>query len=124
MVRLLLTSAGILAALGVAAGAFASHALKGSLSEKALGIFETATRYQMYHALGMGLVALLIAQGGSLAPLTLAGWAFGVGILLFSGSLYALSLTDIRLLGAITPLGGAAFLIGWIAVAWAGWQWR
>jgi uncharacterized membrane protein YgdD (TMEM256/DUF423 family) len=126
MVRFLLLMAGILGGTSVAAGAFASHALRGSLSERALEIFETAARYQLSHALALGLVAVLMMQGEvqTIAPLTAAGIAFLAGIAIFSGSLYALSLTDIRILGAITPLGGVALLIGWAALAWAGWQWR
>ena len=126
MVRFLLLMAGILGGTSVVAGAFASHALRGSLSERALEIFETAAHYQMAHALALGLVAMLMMQGGvqTIAPLTAAGIAFLAGIAIFSGSLYALSLTDIKILGAITPLGGVAFLIGWVALAWAGWQWR
>ncbi|NJL98043.1 MAG: DUF423 domain-containing protein [Synechococcaceae cyanobacterium SM2_3_2] len=126
MVRFLVLMAGILGGTSVAAGAFASHALRGSLSERALEIFETAARYQMAHALALGLVAVLMMQGGvqTIAPLTVAGIAFLAGIAIFSGSLYALSLTDSRILGAITPLGGVAFLIGWVALGWAGWQWR
>lgn len=125
MVNFLLLMAGILGGTAVAAGAFASHALRGSLSQGALELFETAARYQMIHALALGLVALLLLQAGiqTVAPLTAAGVAFLVGILIFSGSLYALSLTEIRILGAITPLGGAAFLVGWFALAWAGWRW-
>ena len=126
MVRFLFLFAGLLGGTSVAAGAFASHALQGSLSERNLEIFETAARYQLSHALALGLVAVLIMQGGvqTIAPLTAAGIAFLIGIAIFSGSLYALSLTDIRILGAITPLGGVALLIGWTALAWAGWQWR
>ncbi len=125
MVNFLLLMAGILGGTAVAAGAFATHALRGSLSQRALELFETAARYQMIHALALGLVALLLLQAGiqTVAPLTAAGVAFLAGILIFSGSLYGLSLTEIRILGAITPLGGAAFLVGWFALAWAGWRW-
>ena len=112
--------ASIFGGLSVAAGAFASHALKDKLSEKALEIFETAARYQIYHALALLLVALLINQTEFLQPsLVIAGWAFIIGIVIFSGSLYALSLTDIKVLGAITPLGGLAFIIGWAALAYS-----
>ena len=90
------------------------------MSERALDIFETAARYQMYHALALLLVALLISQTESFQPsLVIAGWAFIIGVTIFSGSLYALSLTDIKVLGAITPLGGLAFIIGWGALAYA-----
>ena len=123
LARVFLTIAAILAGLSVAGGAFASHALKERLTERSLEIFETAARYQMYHALALFLVAVLLSRAES-APLTLpiAGYAFIAGIAIFSGSLYALSLTGIKWLGVITPLGGAAFLIGWGCVAIAAWQ--
>lgn len=120
MTKIFLAIASIFGGLSVAAGAFASHALKDKLSERALEIFETADRYQMYHALALLLVALLINQTESSQPsLVIAGWAFIIGIVVFSGSLYALSLTDIKVLGAITPLGGLAFIIGWGALAYS-----
>ncbi len=110
--------AAILAGLSVAAGAFASHALREKLSERALQVFETAARYQMYHAIALLLVALLLSRSEFPQPsLVAAGWAFIIGIAIFSGSLYVLSLTDIKLLGAITPLGGVAFLAGWGCLA-------
>ena len=123
MGQIFLTIAAILGGLSVAAGAFASHALKEKISERALEIFETGARYQMYHALALFLVALLIARTDS-PPTTLiaTGWLFIIGIGLFSGSLYALSLTDIKLLGAVTPLGGVAFIAGWGALAVAAWN--
>ena len=98
-------------------GAFASHALKDRLSERALEIWETGTKYQMYHALALILVALLLNRlsTGS-TPLIVAGYAFIAGTILFSGSLYALSLSGIKILGAITPLGGVAFITGWICL--------
>ncbi len=120
--KIFLTLAPILAALSVAAGAFASHALKEKISEKALSIFETGAKYQMYHALALLLVALLLSQEKiTQSWLTGAGFAFMLGITLFSGSLYALSLTGIKWLGAITPLGGVAFLVGWGCLAIAPW---
>jgi uncharacterized membrane protein YgdD (TMEM256/DUF423 family) len=125
MVRIFLAIAAILAGLAVAAGAFASHALRDKLSDRALEIFETASRYQMYHALALLLVAVLLAQVA--VPSTLlntAGYAFLAGIVLFSGSLYALSLSGVKWLGAITPLGGVAFLIGWGCVAAAAWSFK
>ena len=83
-----------------------------------LAVFETGVRYQMYHALALVVLgALAPSVGGRLA--TLAGWSFTAGILLFSGSLYLLALTDVRILGAVTPLGGVAFLIGWACLAYA-----
>lgn len=120
MTQLFITLAAILGGLSVAAGAFATHALKPTLSDRALEIFETAARYQMYHAIALLLVALLLSRSESQSALLATGWAFIVGIIIFSGSLYALSLTDIKILGAITPLGGAAFIVGWLCLAYAG----
>ncbi len=129
MTRLFLAIAAILGGLAVAAGAFDSHALKEKLTDRALEIFETGARYQMYHALALLLVGLLCSSGfqtlSSEAPpptLVAAGIAFIVGVVIFSGSLYALSLTNIKWLGAITPLGGAAFIIGWSCLAVAAWS--
>jgi uncharacterized membrane protein YgdD (TMEM256/DUF423 family) len=103
----------ILAGSGVAAGAFGAHALKEILEAPMLQVFETATRYLMYHAFGLCIVSWAIdrypRQG-----LQKSGWFFIIGILLFSGSLYGVSLAGVRWLGAVTPVGGLAFLIGWI----------
>lgn len=118
MTRIFLAIASISGALGVAAGAFASHALKDRLTEKALSIFETGARYQMYHALALLMVALLLSRAeASQISIVAGGWAFVVGIAIFSGSLYALSLTGIKWLGAIAPLGGTSLIIGWICLA-------
>lgn len=118
MARLFLMAGSIFGGLSVAAGAFASHALKSQLSEKSQQIFETGTKYQMYHALALILVSLLLSrvEGGE-GLLTVAGYAFIAGILLFSGSLYGLSLSEIKWFGPITPLGGVAFLVGWGCIA-------
>ncbi|MBP0028021.1 DUF423 domain-containing protein [Roseofilum sp. Guam] len=123
MSQVFLTLGSLFAAIAVAAGAFASHALKDQLSDRSLEIFETASKYQMYHALGIILVALLLSfiPSGNTWMVT-AGWAFVAGILLFSGSLYALSVTGVKILGAITPLGGVAFLIGWGCLALSAWM--
>ena len=118
MSQIFLAIAAIFGGLSVAAGAFATHALKERLSERSLEIFETAARYQMYHALVLLLVALLLMQEKiSQSTLVAAGWSFVIGILFFSGSLYVLSLTNIKVFGAIAPLGGAAFIVGWLAIA-------
>src|SRR5512141_1598293 len=107
MIRIFLLIGSILAGLAVTGGAFASHALKNQLSDRALDIFETGIRYQMYHALALLLVALpLKSQENPPLSMIIAGWGFIVGIVVFSGSLYGLSLTGIKGLGAITPLGG------------------
>ncbi len=122
MSQIFLSLGAILGGLSVVAGAFGSHALRERISERALLIFETGARYQMYHALALLVVALLLSRSDSPPPALLAsGWLFIIGIAIFSGSLYALSLTDIKFLGAITPIGGAAFLAGWGALAFAAW---
>lgn len=106
----------ILAAGAVAAGAFGAHALRERLDARSLDIFETAARYQMYHALAIIAVGMIEAAGAR-GSIRLAGWAFSLGIVLFSGSLYALSVTGIKKLGMITPIGGLLFLIGWLLLA-------
>ena len=107
---------GINAFISVAAGAFGAHGLKQRLSSDLLAAFETGARYQMYHALGLLAVAFALGQGRSAST---AGWAMLAGIVLFSGSLYALALTGIRPVGAITPLGGLCFLAGWAMFVWS-----
>ena len=108
----------ILAMVAVGAGAFAAHGLESVLDAYRLGIFETAARYQMYHAVALLAVGAVASRPGySPRWLKLASLAFGLGVLLFSGSLYALALTGIGILGAVTPVGGLAFIIGWLALA-------
>ncbi|HEY9878234.1 MAG TPA: DUF423 domain-containing protein [Leptolyngbyaceae cyanobacterium] len=116
--RVFLAIAAVLGGLAVAGGAFASHALKEQLSERMLAIFETGIRYQMYHALALIGVALLLDRAEMGAGwLAVTGWAFVAGVVLFSGSLYVLSLSGIKWLGAVTPLGGIAFIVGWGCLA-------
>ena len=103
--------------LAVALGAFAAHALRGSLAPGELATFETGVRYQMYHALALLLVAAL-ARPAFPAWARTAALAFTLGILIFSGSLYLLVLAQLRWMGAITPIGGVAFLVGWSALIW------
>ena len=102
--------------LGVALGAFAAHGLKATLAPEMLAVFETGVRYQMYHAF-----ALFAAAWGwtrwQTRPFAIAGGLFVAGIVIFSGSLYLLAITETRWLGAITPLGGLAFLAGWLCLA-------
>ncbi|MGP1375287.1 MAG: DUF423 domain-containing protein [Almyronema sp.] len=118
MARIFLVLAAVLAGLAVAGGAFGAHALKNQLAVRSLEIFETGIRYQMYHALGLLAVGILGVQGSASSGwLTAAGWGFGLGVLIFSGSLYALSLSGIKWWGAITPLGGVAFIVGWACLA-------
>jgi len=102
------------AAIAVAAGAFGAHALRSRVAPELLAVFETGVRYQMYHALA------LVALGASPLPgrsLTLTRWCFVAGTLLFSGSLYLLVLTGTRWWGAVTPIGGVAFIVGWCCLA-------
>ena len=113
---------GTLSALvGVAAGAFGAHGLKDRLDPEMLSIFEVGVRYQMYHA--FALIAAAWSQTKWPSRLvTIGGWLFVVGTILFSGSLYMLSVSNEKWLGAITPLGGVAFLAGWGCLAWAAWR--
>ncbi|HAV23560.1 MAG TPA: DUF423 domain-containing protein [Bacteroidetes bacterium] len=106
---------------GVALGAFGAHSLKGTLTASMLDTFETGARYQMYHSLALLVVAWAVERFG--APLfTVSGWCFVAGIVLFSGSLYILAFTGIRWIGAITPIGGLAFLAGWGMLAYGFWK--
>jgi uncharacterized membrane protein YgdD (TMEM256/DUF423 family) len=104
--------------LGVALGAFGAHALKERLSPEFASIYHTAVEYQFWHALALLAVGVLATQRADPA-LNVAGAAFAAGVLVFSGSLYALSLTEVRALGAVTPLGGIALLLGWGALLWS-----
>jgi uncharacterized membrane protein YgdD (TMEM256/DUF423 family) len=107
--------------VGVAAGAFGAHVLKGRLSAEMLAVFEVGARYQMYHA--FGLIAAAWAQARWPSRLAVGGgWCFVVGTVVFSGSLYLLSCTGVKWLGAVTPIGGASFLVGWVLLAAAAWR--
>ncbi len=116
--RTFLALGALSAAVSVAAGAFGAHALKARLPPELLAVFETGARYQMYHAVGLALAAWAASRHGGAAA-AWAGWLFLAGTLLFSGSLYALALSGVRALGAVTPFGGVAFIAGWIALALA-----
>lgn len=107
--------------IAVACGAFGAHALKQVLTAEMLAIWQTAVSYQMVHALGLLLIALLMPRLHSIW-LKRAGYCMLIGIFIFSGSLYALALSGIRILGAITPLGGLAFLLSWMMLGWAAYQ--
>lgn len=120
MTQIFVSIAAIFGGLSVAGGAFASHALREKLTERSLEIFEVGARYQMYHALALLLVALLISRTPSPPTALIAsGWLFIIGVTIFSGSLYALSLSGVKSLGAIAPLGGVALMSGWGALAFA-----
>lgn len=109
----------LFAGIAVALGAFGAHALRVRLTPDQLATFETGVRYHMYHALALLAVAMVVGRWSSSVLATVAGWCFVAGILLFSGSLYLLSLGGARGLGAITPVGGVAFLAGWACLALA-----
>jgi uncharacterized membrane protein YgdD (TMEM256/DUF423 family) len=117
MDRLFGTLGAVSGLLAMAAGAFGAHALRARLSADRLAAFETGARYQMYHALAIVLAGVIASRGAQTA-----GWIFQAGIILFSGSLYALALTGTKGLGAVTPLGGLAFLAGWLWLAWSAWR--
>ena len=121
MARTILISGALVALLGVAGGAFGAHGLRPLLSEHMMNVFETGVRYQVFHALAMLAAGLSLAY----APIRYfrwAGWAFFLGIVLFSGSLYVLSISGVRALGMITPFGGLCFIVGWGLLAWGYWK--
>ena len=118
MERLFIMAGAISGAIGVGAGAFGAHALRAKLEPRMLEVFETGARYQMYHAIALVLVGFAVSRWpGSLTTAT--GWLFIAGTVFFSGSLYAMALTDVRALGAITPIGGVCFIAGWVCLALA-----
>lgn len=122
--KFFIQSGALLGLLGVALGAFGAHALRASLTASGrLDTFETAVKYQFYHALALVLVGLLLQQFGSnpamVKWLSWSGYSFLIGTLIFSGSLYVLCLTGVTWLGAITPLGGVAMIAGWALMLWA-----
>lgn len=120
MDRLLVATGAVFGFLGVAAGAFGAHAVKARIGADLLAVFETGARYHLVHALAIVLAGLVAGQAGAgAAPARWAGWLFAAGIVVFSGSLYALALSGVRWLGAVTPLGGLAFLAGWALLAFA-----
>jgi len=121
MDRVFLSLGALLAGIAVAAGAFGAHALRARLEPDMLAVFETGARYHMYHALALVAVAWAVARWPE-SQAAVAGWLFVAGIVVFSGSLYALALSGVRALGAITPLGGLCFLAGWGVLAWTVWR--
>ena len=117
MPSIIIAIAAINGFLSVGLGAFAAHGLRARLAPDMLAIFQTGVQYQMYHALAMFGVGLLCMHINDSAMLRASAWAFLAGIVIFSGSLYILSLSGIRWLGAITPIGGVGFLAGWLLLA-------
>jgi uncharacterized membrane protein YgdD (TMEM256/DUF423 family) len=108
--------------LSIALGAFGAHGLEGKVSERMMEIWRTAAHYHIVHGLALVAIGLLADRFGGSGLITAAGWLILVGILLFSGSLYAMVLTNVTKLGAITPIGGVAFLAGWVCVFLAAWK--
>jgi uncharacterized membrane protein YgdD (TMEM256/DUF423 family) len=119
--RLLLLVAAVLGFSGVALGAFGAHALRQRLTPDLLTVYSTGVLYHLVHTLAALAVAVLAGQRAS-TSLTAAGWLFVAGVVVFSGSLYALALTGVRSLGAVTPLGGLLFLAGWATLAVFAWR--
>ena len=119
MLKTFIALGAINAFLTVALGAFGAHGLKTRLSEDMMAVYQTGVQYHMFHSLGLIAVGITAGQLAPTPLLTWSGWAMAAGILLFSGSLYVLSISGIKILGAITPFGGVAFLIGWTLLAYA-----
>jgi len=122
MAKFFITLASLSGMLAVVLGAFGAHALKDRLDEYALGIFETAVQYHFYHSFALLAVGVIALSQPQTAMLKSSGWLFLLGIVVFCGSLYLLSVTGVRWLGAITPLGGLAFIGGWACLAATGWK--
>ena len=122
MASLTLFMAAILGFLAVAIGAFGAHGLKASLSTEMMTVYKTAVQYHFYHCLALLLVGLLMHSGIQHLSLRIAAVLFFFGVLVFSGSLYALAITEIKILGAITPIGGLMFLIAWACLAYSAWK--
>ncbi|HEX6982107.1 MAG TPA: DUF423 domain-containing protein [Balneolaceae bacterium] len=122
MQKLFLVAGSIAMALAVMLGAFGAHGLKKTLSDEMLGIFETAVAYHFYHAIGLLILGLTAHYLPDSDSLKWSGWLMMAGILIFSGSLYILSISGVRWLGAITPIGGLCFIASWILFALAVWK--
>jgi len=120
--RPVLTVAAVLMFVAVGCGAFGAHALRARLAPDMLAVWQTAVQYHAWHALGLLAIGVLLLHWPERSLLGIAAWLLVAGIVLFSGSLYAMALTGIRGLGAVTPIGGVAFLAGWIVLAWACWR--
>ena len=121
--RLALILASVFLFVAVAAGAFGAHALKSRITPELLTVYQTAVQYHFWHALPLLAIGVLLMQKPGSGALAVAAWLLVAGMLLFSGSLYALALTGVRSFGAVTPIGGVALLAAWAAMGWAAWQW-
>lgn len=122
MAKMFITLASLSGMLAVAFGAFGAHALKNRLDEYSMGVFQTAVQYHFYHSLALLAVGIIALNYPQAALLRSSGWLFALGIVVFSGSLYMLSFTGLRWLGAVTPMGGLAFMAGWACLAAASWK--
>ncbi|HJV46161.1 MAG TPA: DUF423 domain-containing protein [Bacillota bacterium] len=120
--KLFIILGSINAFLSVALGAFGAHGLKDKLSNEMMAVYHTGVQYHMYHALGLFVIGLLAGKIGDEGQIRAAGWFMQIGIILFSGSLYALSTSGVRSLGIVTPFGGVAFLVGWFLLGVAAWK--
>ena len=121
--RIAICSAAVLLFAAVALGAFGAHALKAKLSPELMVTYQTAVQYHFWHALGLLAVGVLLLHRPDSGPLVVAAWLLVAGLILFCGSLYTLAVTDIRIWGAVAPVGGVAFLAAWASLAWAAWRW-
>lgn len=122
MAKLFISLAAVSGMLSVVLGAFGAHGLRNRLDDYAMGVFETAVQYHMVHSLALLAVGMIALSQPQAALLRSSGWLFLLGIAIFSGSLYILAITGLRWLGAITPLGGLAFIAGWACLAVAAWK--
>ncbi len=122
MDRLFFALASLFGGLAVALGAFGAHAMRGRVADDLLTVYETGVKYHFYHALALVAVVVAIQRWPSSNLPVIAGWAFVIGILLFSGSLYVMTFTGLRWLGAITPIGGVALIIGWLCLLLVAWR--
>ena len=122
MAKVFITLASLSGMLAVALGAFGAHALKNRLDDYAMGVFQTAVQYHFYHSLALLAVGVIALSHPQAALLRSSGWLFALGIVVFSGSLYLLSFSGLRWLGAVTPIGGLAFIAGWACLAAAAWK--
>ena len=122
MAKLFITLASLSGMLAVILGAFCAHSLRARLDDYAMGVFQTAVQYHFYHSLALLAVGIIALGQPQTALLKSSGWLFVVGILVFSGSLYLLAISGMKWLGAITPLGGLAFIAGWASLAATGWK--
>ena len=122
MAKLFITLASLSGMLAVVLGAFGAHGLRGKLDDYAMGVFETAVQYHFYHALALLAVGIIALSQPQTTLLKSSGWLFLLGTVIFSGSLYILAITGTKWLGAVTPVGGLAFIGGWACLATASWK--